>query len=131
MPALLKVMVAPLFVLGPLFLILPCLPYCNIGVLGEQLTFRELWKYGYGPFIILTGLVSLVAGICMLQGRSWSRWLLVFFCALEIPVLFIHCLRHPEKCGTLIAQVVVEGGAWAGFSYWYLFRRESVKRLFS
>lgn len=112
-------------------LILVWLPLEKVGIFDETLTVRELWAYGYAPFVVLIGVILLAASIGLLRGRSWSRWIIVFLYPLTIPFAVIYSLRHPESIGTLALQGVVAGSVHAAFCYWYLFCRERVKRLFT
>jgi len=110
-----------------------CSSSATFDIGGERLSGRELWTYGYAPFLLLLALAFLVAAVGLYQGWSWSRWIIVLLYVLMIPVIVIYGRRHPEETGSIIVQILqtlIVGGVWAAFWYWYLFHREQVRRHF-
>lgn len=130
MPWLLKIMTIASLSVGVIGLILVCVPFATFQIYGEKVTSRELWSHGYGPFVVLAGLVALVAGVGLLGGHGWARWIVVFFYALLFPFDVVYGLRHGLNVFGLFLQTIAIGAPWAVFCYWYLFRKQSVRNFF-
>ena len=129
MPWVLKITSLASVCLGILMPLFACLPSAPFEIFDEQVTVRELWVYGYGPFVVLWGLALLAAGFGLLRGIGWSRWIIVFHHAFLIPLATIYWLRRRENLGILVFETFVLGSIWGVFFFWYLFRRH--KDLFS
>jgi hypothetical protein len=124
MPWLLRIACLASLLLGVFMALSACLPFATFEIFDEQVTGRQLWAFGYGPFVLLSGFALLAAGVGLLQGRGWSRWIIVFIHAFLIPFAVIYWLRRRENLGILLFETFVLGGLWAWFFFWYLFRRQ-------
>ena len=83
----------------------------SIALLSGVLPFSELMSHWY---VHLSRLLMIVAGVFMLKGMNWARWLLVLWIAFHI---IISALHSPL---TLLLHIVI-------FSVilYFVFRRQS------
>ena len=65
-------------------------------------------------YVHLSRLLQIVAGVFMLYGRNWARWLLVAWIAFHIVVGALHGV------GTLVMHVVI-----FSFILFFVFRRDA------
>jgi hypothetical protein len=130
MPRLLGLTIVLCFVFGLFMPFSVCSPSSSFTIFDQRLTGRDLWSYGYAPFLLLMALAFLVAAVGLFRGWGWSRWIIVLLYSSMIPFIFIFGRQHPDEMGGMIVQTVIMGGIWAGFWYWYLFRREKVRIYF-
>jgi hypothetical protein len=68
MPKLLWLTIVLCFVFGLLLPFSVCSPSATFNIFDEQLTGRDLWSYGYAPFLLLMALAFLVAAIGLFRG---------------------------------------------------------------
>lgn len=119
MPQFLKSLAAAcflggLFVVGVAFLS----PFVEFG--GKELTREEFWSSGYGPSVVLLGLLMIIAGFGLLTRRAWSRWLVL--------VLLMVASIGVGRVGDFEIQLpAIVGGV---ITYWYLFCKHSVRQYF-
>lgn len=111
-------------VLGVIMPVLVCFPSSHFQMFDDDLTGRELWAQGYGPFLVISGGELLVQGIGLYRGISWSRWLVVFQYIFIVPLVVIYLFHHDSGQRLLVMQTLVAGVIWAAFSYWYLFHKQ-------
>ena len=83
----------------------------SIALLSGVLPFRDLMSHWY---VHLSRLLMIVAGVFMLKGHNWARWLLVLWIAFHIVMSALHSILF------LLMHVVI-------FSVilYFVFRRES------
>ena len=83
----------------------------SIALLSGVLPFRDLMSHWY---VHLSRLLMIVAGVFMLKGHNWARWLLVLWIAFHIVISALHSplflLMH-----VLIFSVIL----------YFVFRREA------
>lgn len=133
LPRLLALMIVLCFFFGFFLPFCVCSSTATFDIADERLSGRELWSYGYAPFFLLMALAYLVAAVGLFQRWRWSRWIIVLFYVFVIPICVIYGRRHPDDTGSVIDQsfqFLVVGGVWAGFWYWYLFRRKQLRVYF-
>jgi len=83
----------------------------SIALLSGVLPFRDLVSHWY---IHLSRILMIVAGVFMLKGHNWARWLLVLWIAFHIIISALHSVLF------LLMHVVI-------FSVilYFVFRRQS------
>ena len=83
----------------------------SIALLSGVLPFRDLMSHWY---VHLSRILMIVAGIFMLKGHNWARWLLVLWIAFHIVISALHSTL------VLLMHVVI-------FSVilYFVFRRQS------
>jgi hypothetical protein len=59
----------------------------SIALLSGVLPFRDLMSHWY---VHLSHLLMIVAGVFMLKGHDWARWLLVLWIAFHIVISALH-----------------------------------------
>ena len=83
----------------------------SIALLSGVLPFRDLMSHWY---VHLSRILMIVAGVFMLKGRNWARWLLVLWIAFHIVISALHSILF------LLMHVVI----FSAILY-FVFRRES------
>ena len=83
----------------------------SIALLSGVLPFRDLMSHWY---VHLSRILMIVAGVFMLKGQNWARWLLVAWIAFHIAISALHSMLF------LLMHVVI-------FSVilYFVFRREA------
>lgn len=61
----------------------------SIALLSGVLPFRDLMSHWY---VHLSRLLMIVAGVFMLKGRNWARWLLVIWIVFHIVISALHSI---------------------------------------
>ena len=94
-------------------LIISCL-YIAVGTIGFTYHFPGLTAFHYDDvWIELTELLALTAGVFMLRGLNWARWLAVAWMAFHVAI------SYPEL-GKIAIHSLLLGGI-----VWLLFRSDS------
>jgi hypothetical protein len=85
-------------------LIVACL-YIAVGAIGFAYHFRELTAFHNDAIgIEVTELLALVAGVFMLLGHNWARWLALAWIAFHVGLSAFHAFRElAVHCVFLIA----------------------------
>jgi len=124
MPTILRTLCMASLGLGVIMPVLACFPSSHFQIFDDDLTGRELWTQGYGPFFVISGGELLLQGIGLYRGISWSRWLVVFQYLFVVPLVAIYLFHHDTDQRFLVMQTLGGGVVWAAFFYWYLFRKQ-------
>jgi hypothetical protein len=74
--------------------------------------FEEAWIYAIGT-------LAVVAGIYMLRGRNWARWLALGWVCFHVIVA-----AFSQSIGAAIFGILIHG-VFVALLAWFLFRRES------
>lgn len=90
-------------------LILACV-YLAIGGVAFAYNFPQLWRSD-GVWVEITEFVAIVAGVFMLKGRNWARWLAVAWIGFHVILSAFHTFREAAMHSLFFALVV-----------WFLFR---------
>jgi hypothetical protein len=91
--------------------------YLAVGIIGFVAHFHDLLATpSEGVWIELTELFAVIAGVYMLRGRNWARWLAVAWIAFHIILSAFGQVRE------LVMHVVM-----AALIVWLLFRPESAR----
>jgi hypothetical protein len=80
----------------------------------ETLTWGQVWAAGYYPFLVVSALAMVVAGIGIWMRRGWSRWL----------VVLVYVIASPIGDGAFPWGSCIGAVIWATFFYWYLFWKQ-------
>lgn len=92
--------------------------YIALGALGTAAHYGNFWthKPTVNEFVWITGLgvAAVVAGVSMLRGQSWARWLALGWIAAHVVIGAFHPLH----------ELIVHCALFVLFSY-LLFRREA------
>lgn len=124
MPVILRLTVLATFCTGAAVLIATLFRVGTFQIYDETLSGEQLWSEGYGPFFVIITLIMIVAGLGILKGRGWARWLVLLIYVAASPVLFIYSRHHPSQNWYLVWSFVVPAFLWAAFFYWYLFHKQ-------
>jgi hypothetical protein len=124
MPTILRTLCMASLGLGVIMPVLACFPSSHVQIFDDDLTVRELWAQGYGPFFVISGGELLLQGIGLYRGISWSRWLVVFQYLFIVPLVAIYLFHHDSDQRLLVLQTLVAGVLWAALAYWYLFHKQ-------
>lgn len=62
----------------------------SIALLSGVLPFRDLMSHWY---VHLSRILMIVAGVFMLKGQNWARWLLVLWVAFHIAISALHSVQ--------------------------------------
>jgi hypothetical protein len=124
MPRILRLIVLASFFTGTAVLIATVFRVGTFRIYDETLSGEQLWSEGYGPFFVIIALIMIAAGVGILKGRRWARWLVLLIYVAASPVLFIYSRHHPSQNGYLLWIFVVPAFLWAAFFYWYLFHKQ-------
>ncbi len=65
-----------------------------------------------------------VTGVGIWQRWKWSRWLVVLFYLIPLPIPVIYLRSHPQAVTDVIFSYGISAVMWAGFFYWYLFYKQ-------
>jgi hypothetical protein len=96
--------------------ILACV-YLAVGVIGFAFHFRELLAgHQDAVWIELTEFLAIVAGVYLLRGHNWARWLALAWIAFHVVLSAFHAI--PE----LVIHAV-----FCGAIAWILFRSEAAR----
>lgn len=69
-------------------LVVSCL-YIAVGTIGFAYHFPRSLRFGYGDvWIEATEFLALVAGVLMLRGHNWARWLAIAWMAFHVAISF-------------------------------------------
>lgn len=94
-------------------LILSCL-YIAVGTIGFIYHFSELIALQPDSILIeLTELLGVIAGVFMLRGHNWARWLALAWIAFHVAISF-----------PVIRQVAIHSAIFAAIA-WLLFRSDA------
>lgn len=97
-------------------LVIACL-YLAVGCIGFVFHFREL-RHPDGLSVELTEILAVVAGVFMLRGRNWARWLALVWMAFHVVLSAFGAFR----------ELAIHAIIFAGIA-WLLFRADA-KRYF-
>lgn len=90
-------------------LILACV-YLAIGVVAFAYHFPQLWRPG-GAWVEVIECMAIIAGVFMLKGRNWARWLALAWAGFHVILSAFHTFREAAVHSLLFAIVA-----------WFLFR---------
>ena len=94
-------------------IVLACL-YILVGVVGLIRHFREsLASPAGGVWVLLTECLAIVAGVFLLRGQNWARWLALAWIAFHVAISF-----------GVMRELIVHSVFLALFA-WILFRPEA------
>jgi hypothetical protein len=124
MPLILRLTVLATVCTGAALLVVTAFRIGSFRIYDERLSGQELWSEGYGPFFLIIALLMLTAGLGMLKGRRWSRWLLLFLYVPCSPVLLIYSRHRSREDAHLTWGFAISALLWAAFYYWYLFHKQ-------
>ncbi len=100
----------------PLAVLLVSCLYMAVGAVGFVLNFAKLITLQRDSiWIELAELLALVAGVCMLRGRNWARWLALAWMAFHVAISF-----------PVVPQVVAHSTILALIA-WILFRPDALR----
>jgi len=92
--------------------------YIAVGALGTAGHYGNFWthKPTVSEFALITalGAAAVLAGVFMLRGQNWARWLALAWIAAHVVISAFHPLQ----------ELIVHGALFLLFSY-LLFRREA------
>ena len=89
--------------------------YLAVGVLGFVAHLHDLLaRPSEGAWIELTELLAVLAGVFLLRGRNWARWLAVAWIAFHVGLSAFGSLREATMHAVLAVLIV-----------WMLFRADS------
>ncbi|HEX4757780.1 MAG TPA: hypothetical protein VH308_07350 [Terracidiphilus sp.] len=99
-------------------LILSCL-YIAVGVIGFAYYFPELMAYRQDAvWIELTEALAILAGLFMLLGHNWARWLALVWMAFHVAISFpvLRQIAMHSMIFTVIAWLLLRPGAGRYFA---------------
>ena len=92
-------------------LVIACL-YIAVGAIGFVAHFHDLHQPD-GKWIELTEFLALLAGLFMLRGHNWARWLAVAWMAYHVVLSAFHSLSQ-TLAHSLFLLVILATSVWAG-----------------
>lgn len=96
----------------PLPVIAVALLYLAVGAIGFVYRFRTLWAWQQGSvWAESTELLAIVAGIFLLLGHDWARWLAVAWMAFHVVLSAFHSYAQAAVHAAFLALI-----AWALFA---------------
>ncbi len=96
-------------------LLVSCL-YMAVGIIGFVVNFPKLMALQpESPWIELTELLALSAGVFMFRGRNWARWLALVWMAVHVAISFP------------VVREVMTHSIIFGLIAWVLFRQDTLR----
>jgi hypothetical protein len=96
----------------PLPIVVVAVLYLAVGVIGSVYHFRSLlaWQQG-SVWAESTELLAVIAGVFLLRGHNWARWLAVAWMAFHVVLSMFHSYAQAAVHAAFLALIV-----WALFS---------------
>jgi len=117
---------------GILFISLPCMPFTKFHIDEKVVSQTQFWASGYGPCIVILGIVLLLAGIGFIFRKQWSIWLVCILLLVPIGDLILHSIVD-KRCMSYQDIAILPAIAYFIYIisfYLYFFKKRTVRNYF-